>query len=208
MRPMGSRYGKKAYVNGLLIALNVLFFLYLEITGSSENVYFMYTKGAMSAPAVLEDGEYYRLLTAMFMHFGIRHIMNNMLVLSVLGERLEMALGHIKYLVFYILSGLLANIISACVQFQHIYKQADVSAGASGAIFGAAGGLIYAVAVNHGQLGGLTSRQLGFMVLLTLYHGFTSKGVDNAAHLGGLLAGFFLAAVMYRKPGRGRLGRR
>ena len=61
MRPMGSRYGKKAYVNGLLIALNVLFFLYLEITGSSEDAYFMYTKGAMFAPAVLEDGEYYRL---------------------------------------------------------------------------------------------------------------------------------------------------
>ena len=70
MRPMGSRYGKKAYVNGLLIALNVLFFLYLEITDSSEDAYFMYTKGAMFAPAVLEDGEYYRLLTAMFMHFG------------------------------------------------------------------------------------------------------------------------------------------
>ena len=83
---MGSRYGKKAYVNGLLIALNVLFFLYLEITDSSEDAYFMYTKGAMFAPAVLEDGEYYRLLTAMFMHFGIRHIMNNMLVLFVIGQ--------------------------------------------------------------------------------------------------------------------------
>ena len=54
---MGSRYGKKAYVNGLLIALNVLFFLYLEIAGSSEDVYFMYTNGAMFAPAVLEGGE-------------------------------------------------------------------------------------------------------------------------------------------------------
>ena len=86
---MGSRYGKKAYVNGLLIALNVLFFLYLEITGSSEDAYFMYTKGAMFAPAVLEDGEYYRLLTAMFMHFGIRHIMNNMLVLFVIGDILD-----------------------------------------------------------------------------------------------------------------------
>jgi len=192
----------------MLIALNVLVFVFLEMIGSTEDAGFMVKWGAIYLPLVLSKGEYYRLLTAMFLHFGASHLVNNMLVLSVLGERLEMALGHIKYLVFYILSGLLANIISACVQFQHIYKQADVSAGASGAIFGAAGGLIYAVAVNHGQLGGLTSRQLGFMVLLTLYHGFTSKGVDNAAHLGGLLAGFFLAAVMYRKPGRGRLGRR
>ena len=198
------RENGRAYINVMLIALNVLVFVFLEMIGSTEDAGFMVKWGAIYLPLVLSKGEYYRLLTAMFLHFGASHLVNNMLVLSVLGERLEMALGHIKYLVFYILSGLLANIISACVQFQHIYKQADVSAGASGAIFGAAGGLIYAVAVNHGQLGGLTSRQLGFMVLLTLYHGFTSKGVDNAAHLGGLLAGFFLAAVMYRKPGRGR----
>ena len=202
------RENGRAYINVMLIALNVLVFVFLEMIGSTEDAGFMVKWGAIYLPLVLSKGEYYRLLTAMFLHFGASHLVNNMLVLSVLGERLEMALGHIKYFVFYILSGLLANIISACVQFQHIYKQADVSAGASGAIFGAAGGLIYAVAVNHGQLGGLTSRQLGFMVLLTLYHGFTSKGVDNAAHLGGLLAGFFLAAVMYRKPGRGRLGRR
>ena len=202
------RENGRAYINVMLIALNVLVFVFLEMIGSTEDAGFMVKWGAIYLPLVLSKGEYYRLLTDMFLHFGASHLVNNMLVLSVLGERLEMALGHIKYLVFYILSGLLANIISACVQFQHIYKQADVSAGASGAIFGAAGGLIYAVAVNHGQLGGLTSRQLGFMVLLTLYHGFTSKGVDNAAHLGGLLAGFFLAAVMYRKPGRGRLGRR
>ena len=202
------RENGRAFINVMLIALNVLVFVFLEMIGSTEDAGFMVKWGAIYLPLVLSKGEYYRLLTAMFLHFGASHLVNNMLVLSVLGERLEMALGHIKYLVFYILSGLLANIISACVQFQHIYKQADVSAGASGAIFGAAGGLIYAVAVNHGQLGGLTSRQLGFMVLLTLYHGFTSKGVDNAAHLGGLLAGFFLAAVMYRKPGRGRLGRR
>ena len=109
---MGSQYGKKAYVNGLLIALNVLFFLYLEITGSSEDAYFMYTKGAMYAPAVLEDGEYYRLLTAMFMHFGIRHIMNNMLVLFVLGDNLERALGHVKYLIFYLLCGIGSNWVS------------------------------------------------------------------------------------------------
>ena len=63
---------KKAYVNVTLIILNVLFFIYLEFNGSTENAHFMYQNGAMFAPAVLEEGEYYRLLTAMFMHFGIR----------------------------------------------------------------------------------------------------------------------------------------
>lgn len=194
---MGSRYGKKAYVNGLLIALNVLFFLYLEITGSSENVYFMYTKGAMSAPAVLEDGEYYRLLTAMFMHFGIRHIMNNMLVLFVLGDNLERALGHVKYLIFYLLCGIGSNWVS---MMAHSTDTMTVSAGASGAIFGVVGGLLYVVTANKGRLEDLSTRQLVIMIFFSLYLGYTSTGVDNTAHFSGLVIGIVLAIILYHRP--------
>lgn len=198
---MGSRYGKKAYVNGLLIALNVLFFLYLEITGSSEDAYFMYTKGAMFAPAVLEDGEYYRLLTAMFMHFGIRHIMNNMLVLFVIGDNLERALGHVKYLIFYLLCGIGSNWVS---MMAHTVDTMTVSAGASGAIFGVVGGLLYVVTANRGQLEDLNTRQLVIMIFFSLYLGYTSTGVDNIAHLSGLVIGFVLAIILYHRPARDR----
>ena len=194
---MGSRYGKKAYVNGLLIALNVLFFLYLEITGSSEDAYFMYTKGAMFAPAVLEDGEYYRLLTAMFMHFGIRHIMNNMLVLFVLGDNLERALGHVKYLIFYLLCGIGSNWVS---MMAHSTDTMTVSAGASGAIFGVVGGLLYVVTANKGRLEDLSTRQLVIMIFFSLYLGYTSTGVDNTAHLSGLVIGIVLAIILYHRP--------
>ena len=198
---MGSRYGKKAYVNGLLIALNVLFFLYLEITGSSEDAYFMYTKGAMFAPAVLEDGEYYRLLTAMFMHFGIRHIMNNMLVLFVIGDNLERALGHVKYPIFYLLCGIDSNWVS---MMAHTADTMTVSAGASGAIFGVVGGLLYVVTANRGQLEDLNTRQLVIMIFFSLYLGYTSTGVDNIAHLSGLVIGFVLAIILYHRPARDR----
>ena len=198
---MGSRYGKKAYVNGLLIALNVLFFLYLEITGSSEDAYFMYTKGAMFAPAVLEDGEYYRLLTAMFMHFGIRHIMKNMLVLFVIGDNLERALGHVKYLIFYLLCGIGSNWLSMIAQTADTMT---VSAGASGAIFGVVGGLLYVVTANRGQLEDLNTRQLVIMIFFSLYLGYTSTGVDNIAHLSGLVIGFVLAIILYHRPARDR----
>ena len=197
MRPMGSRYGKKAYVNGLLIALNVLFFLYLEITDSSEDAYFMYTKGAMFAPAVLEDGEYYRLLTAMFMHFGIRHIMNNMLVLFVIGDNLERALGHVKYLIFYLLCGIGSNWVS---MMAHSTDTMTVSAGASGAIFGVVGGLLYVVTANKGRLEDLSTRQLVTMIFFSLYLGYTSTGVDNTAHLSGLVIGIVLAIILYHRP--------
>ena len=79
-----------------------------------------------------------------------------------------------------------------------------VSAGASGAIFGVVGGLVYAVAVNRGRLEDLSTQQLMILVAVTLYHGFTSTGVDNAAHVGGLLIGIFLGMIFYRKPGKNK----
>lgn len=144
------------------MAVNALVFLYLEAAGSSEDAYFMYTKGAMLKVAVIEDGEYYRLLTAMFMHFGISHLVNNMIVLFALGDNLERALGHIKYLILYLFSGIGANWISMMIGNK---DPMVVSAGASGAIFGVIGGLFYAVAVNKGRLEDLQTKQLAVMIV-------------------------------------------
>ena len=152
----------------------------------------------MFAPAVLEDGEYYRLLTAVFMHFGINHIVNNMLVLFVLGDNLERALGKIKYLLFYLLCGVGANAVS--MLFDMGQQTHAVSVGASGAIFGVIGGLLYAVLVNRGRLEDLSSSQLIIMIIFSLYFGFTSTGVDNVAHVAGLVIGIVLAMLLYRKP--------
>ena len=188
---------RKAYVNGILIAVNVLYFLYLETAGSTGDVFFMYHKGAMEAAAVLKDHEYYRLFTAMFMHFGINHLINNMLVLFVIGDNLERALGHVKYLILYLCCGIGAGWISLYFQEPAVLT---VSAGASGAIFGVIGGLLYAVAVNKGRLEDLSTRQLVVMIAFSLYFGFTSVGIDNAAHISGLVLGILFGGILYRKP--------
>lgn len=194
---MDNRSGRRAWVNGMLMAVNVLYFLYLEITGSTDDVFFMYTRGALLAPAVLEGHEYYRLLTALFMHFGIEHIINNMLVLFVIGGYLERALGHVKYLVFYLCCGVGSNCISLYFRDPEVLT---VSAGASGAIFGVVGGLLYAVAVNRGKLDDLSGKQLIIMLVCSLYLGFTSSGVDNTAHISGLVLGMLLGFLLYRRP--------
>jgi rhomboid protease GluP len=124
----------RAWVNGTLIVLNILYFLYLELTGSTEDAYFMLEHGAMYGPFILEEHEYYRLLISIFMHFGINHIVNNMLVLFVLGDNLERALGKVKYLIFYLICGVGANVIS--LLFEMPSGDWSVGAGASGAIFG------------------------------------------------------------------------
>lgn len=187
----------KAFVNVALISVNVLVFLVMESMGSTEDSAFMREHGAVYVPLILLHGEYYRVFTAMFLHFGASHLVNNMLVLLVLGDKLESALGHLRYLLLYIVSGILANIVSMAVQSST--GQVSVAAGASGAIFGVVGSLSYVIVINHGQMDGLTNRQLGFIVLLTLYHGFTAGGVDNAAHIGGLVSGFILGILLYRR---------
>ena len=194
---MGYELRKKSYVNGILIAWNVITFLYLEIAGSSQDVLFMVESGAVFAPAVIYEQEYYRLLTAVFMHFGIDHIINNMIVLFALGDNLERALGHVKYLVLYLLCGIGSNLISMILGGP---DSMVVSAGASGAIFGVVGGLLYAVLINKGRLEDLSLRQLAVMAVLSLYLGFTESGVDNVAHVAGLILGVIFGMILYRKP--------
>lgn len=195
---MGYKLNKNIpYINFLFIAINVCYFLYLEITGSTESSLFMIQHGAMYEPLVTEGKEYYRLLVAVFMHFGIQHISNNMLLLFLLGETLERTLGHVKYFIFYLICGVGANLVSMAV---NIYQQEEVvSAGASGAIFGVIGGLLWAVIINHGQLEGLSANRLILMILLSLYHGFTSTGINNVAHVAGLMIGILMSMVLYRR---------
>ena len=192
------RRQKTAYVTIGLIGVNIIYFIYLELTGSTEDVNFMVAHGAMYTPLGLGGGVNYRLLSSMFMHFGINHIMNNMLILFILGDNLERALGHAKYLVLYLVSGIGANVFSMLYNIEESWNV--VSAGASGAIFGVIGVLLYAVSVNRGRLEDLSSRQLVIMIVCSLYFGFTSTGVDNVAHISGLLIGIFMGLILYRRP--------
>lgn len=195
----------KAYVTWGIMLVNVVYFLFLDLTGSSEDSMYMLAHGAMYVPFVL-GGEYFRLLTSMFMHFGISHLVNNMLILFVLGNYMEKAMGRIRYLLFYLCCGIGANLAELGWYFlllqKNGYSQDVVSAGASGAIFGVAGGLLYIVIANRGRLEDLTSRRMAAMIILSLYLGFRSVETDNLAHIAGVVVGFVLSVFFYRKPRR------
>ena len=190
----------KPYMTIGLIIVNVVVFLLLTTRGMTEDPEFMLAHGAMYVPYVTENGETYRLFTSMFLHFGFEHLMNNMFVLGVMGAILEPEMGRIKYLIVYLASGLCGNILSAVWDIQA--GSYAVSAGASGAVFGVIGALLLVAIRNRGRVGTVTGKGLIFMILLSLYYGFTSTGVDNAAHIGGLVSGFFLALLLYRKRKR------
>ena len=185
----------KEPVTAVLLLLNIIIFLVTDFTGGTDNTIHMLECGAAYPPFILENGEYYRLFTCMFLHFGIEHLANNMLVLFVLGQRLEPVVGKNRFLLIYFLGGIGGNLISLVFDIKG--GNYAVSAGASGAVFAVMGAMIWVVIRNRGRLQDISTRQMLVMAAFSLYFGFASSGVDNAAHVGGMICGILLAVVLY-----------
>ncbi len=185
-------------MNLLMVVLNVLVFLILEAAGDTTDVGFMMRRGAMYPSLIVEGGQYYRLITSMFLHFGFEHLIFNMLLLLFAGDMLEQQTGACKYLVVYLAGGVAGNLLSLWNSVR--LGEEVVSAGASGAIFAVIGALIWIVIKNKGRAEGINGKGLCVMAALSLAEGFQSTGVDALAHLGGAAAGFLLAVILYRLP--------
>lgn len=181
-----------------LIIVNICIFLALTMIGNTEDAIFMAEHGAMYEPYIIQGKEYYRFISSQFLHFGIEHLLNNMVLLGALGWHVEEKTGHIKFLCIYLLSGIGGNLCS--LFWNMIHGNAVISAGASGAVFGLMGALACIFIKNKGKLGNLTGKGITILIALSLYVGFTSSGVDNIAHIGGLLFGFLATFFLYRAP--------
>lgn len=185
--------GKIPVVTILFVVINIFVWIFLELSGDTQNALYMLEHGASYMPYVIEDGEWWRLLSCIFLHFGAEHLINNMLLLGVTGARLEHAMGSIPFAILYLMSGLCGNLVSLYTELAS--EDYSVSAGASGAVFGIIGGLIALALWNKGKIEGLNTRGLLWMAALSLYYGFTTAGVDNWGHIGGLFGGFFIGCV-------------
>lgn len=183
-----------------LVGVNALFFFGPDLFGIPAALYEVLDGGGVTLTGV-QDGEFYRVLTAAFLHFDINHLMGNMLILAVLGYRLENILGHIPYLVLYLVSAVGANLVSVFVYFT-TNDYAVISAGASGAVFGVCGGM-FAVALLGRDAEGISLQQMVLLIALTLVSGYLSVEVNNVAHISGLVFGILVGLVFYllkRRP--------
>ena len=187
---------KKTYpITIALIAANILLFIICEFTGSTENTDVLIRWGAMYTPYV-QQGAYWRLFAAMFLHAGIRHLLNNMVLLGALGTAMERTARTWRYVLIYLGGGLIANVISYLVYIRN--GETVVSVGASGCVYAVMGGLIWIVIRGGGRAAGLTLRQMLMLAALSLYFGFFAADVANLTHVAGLIAGFVLAVIVYR----------
>lgn len=190
-------YQKFPLMTVILLTVNIAVFVILELLVPQDTSLKVFSDGAMYWPAELEAGQYYRLLTSMFLHFDNVHLVNNMLILFLIGSRLEDLTGRIRFILVYFMSGILAGLTS--MVYNILQDRLVIAAGASGAVFGLTGGMLWVVIAGRGRVQGLTGRQMLLFAALSLYGGFVNQQTDNAAHLGGLLAGFLLMMLLYRR---------
>lgn len=191
---MEQKKGQTAICTTGLIVINIGVFMIFTLLGKSDDVLFMRQYGAMYEPYVTEGHEYYRLFTSTFLHFGIEHLLNNMVMLGALGFNLEPEIGKVRFLLVYIISGIGGNICSLLLNVS--LGDVVVSAGASGAVFGLMGALLCAVIRKKGRIGRLNKKGMLILAVFSIYVGLSEQGVDNAAHIGGLACGFVLEALL------------
>lgn len=186
---------QKGYViTPLIIYINVAIFVIMVICGISffePSVKDLLSWGADYGPMTLNN-QWWRLISNIFLHIGIFHIALNMYALIYIGVLLEPVLGKLKFASAYLLTGLVASLTSIS------YNGFSVSAGASGAIFGMYGVFLSLLTTN--VIDKSVRKQL--LISIALFVGFnllygTKSGIDNAAHVGGLLSGFAIGYLYY-----------
>ena len=186
---------KKPIITYGIMAICILLFagMYIFGNGSSDVNTLLYFGANLDV--LVKDGQFYRLFTCMFLHIGLLHLLCNMYSLYIIGKEIENLYGKIKYIIIYIGSGICGSLLS--IAFTHN----TVSAGASGAIFGLLGSLLYFGYYYRAYLGNSIRKSILPVIGINLLIGFMSSGIDNAAHIGGLVGGI-LISMLVGVPGK------
>jgi rhomboid protease GluP len=187
-----------------LIAINVLVLLAMVATGVSflqPSPLDVFTWGGDFAPATIGAHQYWRLLTSIFLHFGIIHIGFNMYVLYQIGPFIETTFGRLRYVLIYFIAGLAGSFVSV------MFHPNSVGAGASGAIFGLYGAVFGFLLMERKSLvpGAAKSiaKSAGIFILYNVVYGTLQGTTDLTAHFGGLIAGFLAGLALVRsRPSR------
>lgn len=196
---------KKPWITYGLIAANIVVYLILKLmsmkTGTEyQNLLAPY--GAKINTLIL-NGEYWRFISPMFLHSNEIHLLVNCYSLYIVGSQVEKLFGHGKFIAIYFISGFIGCIASFAFS-------TNASVGASGAIFGLLGAMLYFAMKRPSLLKSSFGANLVTTLLINIGYGIMNKQIDNYAHLGGLLGGFLTTGVVYtvkEETSKGRLSK-
>ena len=181
----------KPIITYILIFINIVMFVLMYMLGNgSENTNTLIDFGA-NYILLTKAGEYYRLITSGFLHIGVIHLLLNMYSLYIVGTQVEYFYGKVKYIIIYLFSLIMGSLFTVALSSVN-----TVSAGASGAIFGLLGSILYFGVKYRGYIGNSLVNQIVPVVILNLIIGFTTPGIGNAAHIGGLVGGYLISMAV------------
>ena len=181
----------KPIITYILIFINIVMFVLMYMLGNgSENTNTLIDFGA-NYILLTKAGEYYRLITSGFLHIGVIHLLLNMYSLYIVGSQVEYFYGKVKYIIIYLFSLIMGSLFTVALSSVN-----TVSAGASGAIFGLLGSILYFGIKYRGYIGNSLVNQIVPVVVLNLIIGFTTPGIGNAAHIGGLIGGYLISMAV------------
>jgi membrane associated rhomboid family serine protease len=192
-------WSRRTHYTYLFFCLNILIFILMAFAGGSTNEPTLMAFGVKANPEIVR-GQWWRFVTPIFLHIGVLHLAFNSYALWIVGPQVEKLYGGPRFVILYVLTGV------AGVAASYFYHPLAPSAGASGAIFGLFGVLLVFGIRYRKNIPPHFARAVGTGVLpvivLNLIIGFSIPGIDNSAHIGGLLAGAALAAIVpYQRPG-------
>lgn len=192
-RPQGVPLYKTNPVSFILIVLNTIMFFYTSFVGMNTIQEF-YNLGALNGHWVIEGGQWWRVITVMFLHGGLLHFaFNTFFGLFVLGSALERILGPVKYALVYFGGGILA---SWAVVFWDVFTDSYIpTVGASGAIFAVLGVLLFLTINRAHWFHPRDASSIKGLVLINVVFTFMSPNISIPGHLGGLAAGYILAML-------------
>lgn len=184
---------KKIFITPIIILTCIIMYVLIGLLGGD---FFRVTNGTViqlgaNYKALVQDGEIWRLITYMFLHGSIMHLVVNMYSLFVIGTQVETFLGKWKYLIIYLVSGICGGLLSLVINGGDV-----VSVGASGAIFGLTGALLYFGYHYRTYLGDALKRSIIPVIILNLVIGFMMQGIDNFCHIGGLAGGLLVTMAV------------
>ncbi|QAA34174.1 rhomboid family intramembrane serine protease [Clostridium manihotivorum] len=185
-------FSGKSKITFVLIAINIVMFIITALASGDFfdiNGYVLVYFGAKQND-LIQAGQYYRLVTAMFLHGGLMHIAFNMYALYGLGNMIEMIYGKWRYLVIYFVAGILSTLTSYIFSY-------GVSVGASGAIFGLLGAAVVFGLTEKDKIGKGFLREMVTVIGLNVLIGISTPNIDNFGHFGGLLGGIIISFLIY-----------
>jgi len=192
-------WSRQAVVTYVLFSLNILIFVLMGLSGGSKNEATLMAFG-VKANFQIDDGEIWRFVTPVFLHIGLLHIFFNSYAVWIIGPTVEKLYGGARFTIIYVVTGI------AGVWGSYWYHPESISAGASGAIFGLFGALLVFGFKYRSSIPPVFRKAVGKGVLpviaINLVIGYMIPGIDNSAHVAGLISGALLAAVIpYQSPG-------